>query len=106
MQSPPEDYLKIAEKVRTGEYFREAQGMYDVTVHDLMAERYFYIAITALSLVIFMIVQSAMDGLYPLNTPVPFIYSTHDIVEDIPHMQSMLAYKGEDPSEALLRFMV
>lgn len=105
MPPTPDDYREIAQKVQSGEYFREARGMFDISVHDIMADRYLYLLITAVALVIFFITIFAMQGLYPLNKPVPFIYSTHDIVEDIPRMESMLAYKGEDPSEALLRFM-
>ena len=33
-----EDYLEIADKVRTGEYFREARKMYDLAIHDYTKE--------------------------------------------------------------------
>ncbi len=101
-----EDYAAIAESVKSGEYFRKARAMYDLSVHDPMAERYLYLFITALSLLSFIIAFSAMQSLYPLQTPVPFIYSTNNIADDIPHIQSLLARKGENPSAALLRFLV
>jgi type IV secretory pathway component VirB8 len=102
----PDEYLEIAEKVRTGEYFREARSMYDMTVHDPMAERYLYVAITALAGIILTTAIIAVQGLYPLSSSVPFIVSTNDIVEDLPRIKSVLAYKGENPSAALLRFLV
>jgi type IV secretory pathway component VirB8 len=98
--------LEIAEKVRTGEYFREARGMYDMSVHDPMAERYLYIFITVLALVILAIAQSSMQGLYPLNTQVPLIVDTNDTVEDLPRIQSLVTGKDEAPAESLLRFLV
>ena len=99
-------HLKIAEKVRTGEYFREARGMFDVSVNDPMAERYTYVFITCCSLVILLIAVMAVQGLYPLQTAVPLTYFTRDLYEDIPHIKSLQSYKNEDPSESLLRFLV
>ncbi len=104
-QKPPEEYLEIAEKVRTGEYFREARSMYDLAVHDPMAERYLYIAITAIAGMILFVAVIAARGLYPLSSAVPFIVNSNNIVDDLPRI-SMLAYKGEDPSAAMLRFLV
>lgn len=103
---PPEEYLEIAEKVRTGEYFREARGIHDVTVSDPMSERYFYICITSLAIMILLVAVMAARGLYPLNITVPFIFNTHDIVNDLPRMKTLTAFKGESASEALLRFLV
>jgi type IV secretory pathway component VirB8 len=98
--------LKIAQKVRSGEYFREARSMYDVTINDPMAERYVYVFITTCALMIFFIAYMAMDGLYPLQGAVPLIYLTHDLIEDIPHVRGLQRYKNEDPGDALLRFLV
>lgn len=102
----PEEYLEIAEKVRTGEYFREARGMYDITINDPMSERYLFICITTLALMIFGVAFYGAQQLYPLERSVPFIFNTHDIVEDLPRMKSLVSHKGENPSEALLRFLV
>jgi type IV secretory pathway component VirB8 len=112
-QSPPEapphdadEYLEIADKVRTGEYFREAQSMYDIRVHDPMSERYFYILITALSLMSFVVTYSAMKSLYPLEKEIPFAISANDLANDVPRIRPLIESKGEDPSHALLRFLV
>jgi len=80
--------------------------MYDLSVHDPMAERYFYVAITAVSLLILVIALMAMESLYPLDTDVPLIFNTENIIEDIPRIQSIQIVDGEEPGEALLRFMV
>lgn len=101
----PPDYQKIAEKVKSGEYFHEARLMYDDAVHDPMVERYWYLLITVLSAVILFIALGALQSLYPLKTPVPFIYSTQDIVEDLPRINSLVVNKGEAPGEAMLRFL-
>lgn len=103
---PPEEYLEIAEKVRTGEYFREARGMYDITVNDPMSERYMYMLITAISMLILLVSIYAAQQLYPLERSVPFIFNTNDIVNDLPRMKSLVAFKGEHAGEAVLRFLV
>jgi len=114
-QTPPEtdpyvaqrvkNYLGIAEKVRTGEYFREARSMYDLGVHDPMAERYIYVFVTFIAFTILVISLLGVQSLYPLNTEVQLIVSTRDPYEDLPHIQSLQISKNEDPSEALLRFL-
>lgn len=101
-----EEQQRIAEKVKSGEYFREARGMYDTSVHDPMAERYLYVFITALSIITLLIALYASHALYPLNTSVPFIVSSNNIVDDLPRIRSLLAYKGEKPNDAIQRFMV
>jgi type IV secretory pathway component VirB8 len=98
--------LKIADKVRTGEYYREARGMFDTTINDPMSERYIYVFITFCSVIIFLIAYFAMEGLYPLQGAIPLTYLTHDIIEDIPHVKPLQSFKNENPSEALLRFLV
>lgn len=101
-----EDYQDIADKVRTGEYFREARKMYDLTIHDPMAERYMYVFITAISLLVLLISLSAVQSLYPLQSPVPLIFNTNDVIEDLPHIQKLQVSKSDAAGEALLRFMV
>lgn len=101
-----DDYVEIAGKVRTGEYFREARKMFDVTVHDPMAERYLYIFISVLSFIILTIAIQAAKALYPLESQVPLIFYANNVIEDIPRIRKLQAFKDEDPGEAVLRFMV
>lgn len=103
--SSADEQLQIAEKVRSGEYFREARQMYDLTVHDPMTDRYFYIFVTLLALVIFLIAFFAARELYPLNRSVPFIVKTNDIVDDLPHIHPLITEAGETPSAAVLHFL-
>ena len=99
------DHLEIAEKVRTGEYFREARAIYDLGVHDPMAERYMYVFITALALVIFIITLKGIQDLYPLNTRIPMIIAADDNGEAVPNIRSLIQSKTDDPQEVVLRFL-
>jgi type IV secretory pathway component VirB8 len=107
-QSGPADNesTEIAESVRSGEYFRKARTMYDFLVHDLMTERYLYVGITALSILVFIIAIIALQSLYPLKTPVPFIFNIDNVVDDIPNIKTLMERRKEDPSVSLLRFLV
>ncbi len=101
-----EEQMLIAEKVRSGEYFREARSMYDLSVHDPMADRYLYVFVTALSLLIFLIAFIAAQELYPLQRSIPFIVKTDDIVDELPRIHNLITKSGESPSDAVLRFLV
>ena len=100
------DHLEIAEKVRSGEYFNEALTMYDTQIHDPMADRYWFVLLTALSVLIAFVSLIAINGLFPLKRSVPFIYSTNDIVDDLPRMKSLFSESGQDPSQVLLYYML
>lgn len=100
----PEEYLYIAEKVRSGEYFREAKGMYDVSVNDPMAERYFYVFVTVLALLTFLSAIFAMQSLYPLTRSVPFIYALNDVLEDLPSITPLKTSPHQSVDEAVLLF--
>lgn len=101
-----EEYRLMSDKIRSGEYFEESHEMYDIMVHDLMSERYLYIFITIISAFIFLISYAAKESLYPLNNAVPYVFYPNDTFEDIPHMKGLQAYKGEDPGEGVLRYIV
>ncbi len=96
---------QITEKVRSGEYFREAQRAYADMYVDPMSQRYFYLFITLVSLVIFCIVLYAMTLLYPLSPQVPFIYMSQNMDEELPRM-SALGSADEKPDYALKRYLV
>ena len=102
----PEDYQDIAEKVRSGEYFQEVRQMYDLNVHDPMAERYWFLLITGLSLFIALITFIGMQSLYPLRTPVPLIVNSNNIIDDLPLIKNITTHSRQSTSGALLEFMV
>lgn len=99
-----EHQREIREKVESGEYFREARSWYSFMVHDPMAERYFFLLLVGLSLLVFLLSVVAMRMIYPLKSNVPFIVSSYDLVEDLPLIRP-LGHPSEDPDAALLRFL-
>jgi type IV secretory pathway component VirB8 len=101
----PEEYLNIAEKVRSGEYFRESKSMYDISVNDPMSERYFYVFVTALALLTFMTALYAMQSLYPLSRSVPFVYALNDVLEDVPSISPLKSNPHQSVDEAVLFFL-
>ncbi len=103
---PPAEYTEIADKIRSGEYFRESQTIYDATVHDMMSERYFYVLITCIAFLIFVVTFVAMQGLYPLDRLEPFIVKAEDLVEEVPRIRTLMASKGDDVEESLMKFVV
>lgn len=100
------EYIEIAEKVRSGEYFREVRRMIDHDLHDPMTDRYWYILITIPSVIIVFVSFFALQTLYPLKPSVPFIFGINDIMEDVPRIKSLIKEKGEGADAALRRFLV
>jgi type IV secretory pathway component VirB8 len=105
-ESTSDDYMEIADKVRSGEYFRDAQAMVDLDINDPMSDRYWYIFLTVLSLIIVMISYVAWQEFYPLKPRIPFIFATNNIVDDYPRIRSLLDYHNENPDVALRRYLV
>jgi len=101
----PEEYIHIAEKVRSGEYFREARSMYDISSNDPMAERYFYVFVTTLALLTLLFAFYAMQSLYPLSRNVPFIYALNDVLEDLPSIAPLKTDPRQSVDEAVLFFL-
>lgn len=101
----PDDYVNIAQKVRSGEYFRESRAMYDGLVNDPMSERYFYVFVTSVALLTMLVAFYAAQSLYPLTRVLPFIYASNDVVEDVPRIIRLKQNKFQSPSEAVLFFL-
>jgi type IV secretory pathway component VirB8 len=101
-----DDYIEISNKVRSGEYFRDARSMYDTDVHNPMSERYVYIFITLVSWSILAVSFVAWQGFFPLEPRVDFIFAANDIVDDRPRVKPLVRFHGEDPNVALRRFLV
>lgn len=99
------DYDEIAEKIGNGEFFRDARNVYAGIYLDPMSERYLYVGITGLALLIFMIAVSSIIALFPLNTPVPFAYYSRDVFSELPRI-SPLARGEETANHAIQRFLV
>ena len=95
---------EIAEKIQTGEFFRESLQAYHLNYHDPMTDRYFFIGITGLSILVFILAFSAIVAFYPLDQDVPFIYYTDDLVSDFPKM-TPLGDRDQDANYLLKTFL-
>lgn len=104
MSNPSESQEKMADRIESGEFFRESLNAYDISYHDPMTERYFFIGLTIVSLLIFILSITAILMIHPLSKEVPFIYTSEDIVNEYPKMQP-LGERDETPNYVLKRFL-
>jgi type IV secretory pathway component VirB8 len=100
----PEDYIEIAEKVRSGEYFRESKAMYDIMVNDAISERYLYVIVSIISLLTMIITFNAMDALYPLQRIMAFVNKTDDMVNENPYIYKLKRYPEQSTDEAIILY--
>ncbi len=105
IEQTPEDYIEIADKIRSGEYFRDARQMYDIDVHSPMSERYWYLFITLIAIIITIVAVISWSEFFPLNNRVPFVYTTNNLLEDYPRVKTLLDHRGENPNSALQRYL-
>lgn len=101
----PEDAAEIAENIRSGEFFREAMQDYHARYNDLISERYFYLGVTALTLLMLLLSLIAMVMLQPLKSRVPVIYSSENVWDDLPSIKK-LGNVNTDPNVQLKRFLL
>lgn len=80
--------------------------MYDILIHDKMAERYFYLLITAFASLILLFSLMAMSSVFPLQKGIAFPYFPIDVVEDYPVIKKLKKHKDEDHDVATMRFLV
>ncbi len=86
---PPVERPEIADKIESGEYFREVRFAHHTLYSDIITERYFYWLVMLISSLILLMTLSAIDNFLPLNKPIPFVYKTADITEELPRIQRL-----------------
>lgn len=104
MSNQPASNQEITDKIRSGEFFRESQKAYHLSYHDPMTERYFFMGITAVAVLIFILSLAAIILIHPLKMNVPFIYTSEDVVEDLPRI-TPLGTREQDPNVLLKQFL-
>lgn len=105
-KSAPEEYIEIAEKIRSGEYFRDARMMADFDLHEPMTQRYWYVFVAVISVVITVVTYVALNGFYPLRPRVPYFFINDNIVDYAPRIEKLVNYHGENADVALRRYLV
>lgn len=106
--SAPEEPVidpEIAERVKSGEYFREMKQAYGTIYLNPMPERYFYMAYTAVCIVILLVILYILLSLFPLTESIPFLYYSHDVYEEKPVIRPLRASAKEDINTAIKRMM-
>lgn len=105
-QIDPMEIEEVNDKVRSGEYFREARTMYGFFVNDPMSERYLYIFITLLAIIVLYIGATAAMQLFPLGRREPFVFDSYNIDDELPVVKPLKAFKDQDPNIAILNFLL
>lgn len=92
--------------VRDGSYFRDARDWYDVCYWSLLTERAWYVVISILGIVFFILAVTAIIKLLPLSPSVSYTYLSKDGVNTVARMRRMEGEnEGEDPNVSLRRYL-
>lgn len=95
----------IAEKVRSGDYYREARQWYSAIYHAPLTDRCFFIVVTALAGINTLIALIALLSLLPISPEIPFVLTSKDYTRELPRI-TRLAEEEEAATPALIRFFV
>lgn len=101
-----DQFAAASKLLREGRYFEETRKWYAFIYLNPLAERFYFIIIGVLSLLIFVMSIMALSGLMPLSPHVPFYYSTYDAEMKIPSLSGLRDSSEQTVDNALLRFYV
>lgn len=99
------DHEDIAKALEDGSYFVEARKWYNAVYISPISERVFFIVITLIAAVIFVMAILSFMYLLPIKPRIPFVYRAKDIVGEIPNM-IRLKSPTEPTNPALMRYYV
>lgn len=74
----------IQQKIEDGSYYSEARKWYNAIYISPISERIFFIILTCMAIVVFLVSVVAFIGLLPISPRIPFVYSAKDIIGEAP----------------------
>lgn len=93
----------IAEKLEDGSYFKEGRQWYSAIYISPISERIFFIILTCVAGLIFIMAVLALLYLLPIKPRIPFVYRAANMFEEVPTMVRLK--KPEDPANpAIVRY--
>jgi type IV secretion system protein VirB8 len=100
----PEESKELADKIRSGEYFTEAMKWYSLKYHSGIAERSFYIIITAVAIFTTWFSFQALVGLLPLEPTVPYLVRVQSELSERPEIRPLTSEQLPNANHALMAY--
>ncbi len=101
MQQDPEVY----ERLKDGTYYEEARKWYSEVYMSLISERVFYVILTTIAGLTFLLSLLALIRLLPIVPTEPLVIFQDDVAHKLPIIKK-LAETGENPDVGLRRYFV
>lgn len=98
------DARSVAEKIRSGAYFKEAISWYSLIYHRPIAERCYFIVVIVLAAFTTLISVIAAVDLMPLKPAIPFVMYSRDVFTDLPRIQST-GKEEKDPNISVAKYL-
>lgn len=97
---------EIAEKVRSGEYFKEAWDWYALKYILPVSQRTFFIFVTLLSVVITFFAFHVFTSFLPIVTKVPIVVGNPSMADDYAHLYPLPVPEDTDPNLPVIEYLV
>ncbi len=98
------DNEEIATRIREGTYFEEARRWYDVVYLNPISERYFFVVVVVLGVLIFLFSFSGLMGLMPLKPREPFVYPNENMVDLLPRIERLREDADADVNKVISEY--
>lgn len=102
-EDPGREDDDLARRIEDGSYFEEARAWYSLLYIGPISQRIFFMVVTAISVLIFLMSVISIMNLMPLSPRIPFLYSAKDITNEHPRMVR-LKDVSEASNPALIRY--
>ena len=97
---------EIAQKIRAGDYFKEAWDWYALQYIYPVTQRTFLIFISALSLLITLWALLVLYNFYPLKVRVPIAVAIKDMGMEYSNLQKLVVPEKTDPNLPIMEYLV
>lgn len=93
----------LSARIEGGDYYAQARDWYSLVYIGPISQRIFYIIVTSIAGVIFLMAFAALINLLPISPRVPFVIRANDIMNEVPQIIRFKA-ANEEPNPALIRY--
>lgn len=102
---PKEYYSELTEKIKSGEYFNDARTWYGVKYVYPIAQRNFFLAVMTISAAVTIVSLFLLASYFPLKVTSPLAVGISSKADYYSKLLP-LAKPGEDPNEALIKYLL
>ena len=97
---------EIKEALKDGSYYTNSRAWYSTLYMSIISERFFYIVLTSIAAVTFLLGIMSLSSFLPIVPAMPFLYESNDVLGSSPRISKVRDNEIQTVDQALRRFFV